>query len=272
MIPRIEEGWLATMNRKASQTAFPELKYLYTNMTEETVTKLASHIPTLATLHLDAGCDAEDNSKCEVGFGPASQHMLAAGSNFAHLSDLQVLFPPDSTIHGSDLVLLATKCEKLKHLSIGAASGEQIGSQPHGIGLTDDTINLFSRHAPNLETFNLDFQSRDLLSFASVHSLGRHCPKLADLMLTCFTKWEDNQDFPSEVVSESIWTLKLPGSNTRERVMDRFTSKEIEDAMNASAEGFANLFPKLTSFFLEPADEVEQIFDDHMLDILLDRD
>jgi hypothetical protein len=181
----IEEGWLASLGPSSGSEPFPDLLHVSASMTTDAVKRLSVLQPKITSLRMY-------NEK----FGP-TQDMLAAASCFQQLECFAFYPSSGSLITGQEIIQLAQACPSLEELSIG--DGEATPA-PGATGITDDAIRSLAEGLPKLQTLQLVFNSNTRPSIgATLTSLGRHCPELTHLTISCQRDWESILSVPEDI-------------------------------------------------------------------------
>lgn len=247
VILEVKDAWITALNRIKTVSVFPKMTYLYTSVSDSGLEELHHFMPNLQVLTLH-------NSEL-----PPSHHILSAASKFTLLKKLKIQLAEDSSITGQELVQLAENCPGLKELYIAE---DQAPTIPSATDITNPLIDTFARNLPALQELYLIFKAPDPLTFASLRSLGRHCPDLALLTLSCNVAWDEVQDMSPEVVFPKLWYLKLhPNGNQLDLGL------EAEEAIQGVAKKIAAIVPKIMDFGFEDATEMEDLLEDAMTDI-----
>jgi hypothetical protein len=241
----IDDSWITALHRKTTHSAFPKLRHLCAGVPTRALELLHRFIPELSTLRLK-------NEK--LG---SSHQILVAASRFKALTELKIHFGKDNSISGQELVQLAQNCPSLRNLSIGEEyQGAHI---PGGFWINDELMETFARNAPNLRDLHLVFHPRSPVAspfptFQSLRSLGRHCPALVFLTLTCDVDWDEVRRCSSGMLFPELWSLKLFGLHRLEH--------DDEDVIKEIAKRLTSLAPSLKHLsFNEPTDGEDLLAD-----------
>jgi hypothetical protein len=171
----IEEGWFASVGASGSES-FPDLLHVSASMTTDAVKRLSVLQPNIESLRIS-------NEK----FGPL-QGMIAAASRFQHLESFAFYPSPEVLITGQEILQLVQASPSLEEFSIG--DGEATPA-PGATGITDGVIRSLAEGLPRLQTLQLVFNSNTRPSIgATLTSLGRYCPELTNLTISCQRDWE----------------------------------------------------------------------------------
>jgi hypothetical protein len=204
----IEEGWFASLGPSSGSEPFPGLLHVTGSMTTGAVKHLSALQPKIASLRVY-------NEK----FGP-TQDMLAAASCFKHLESFAFYPSSESLITGQEIIQLVQACPNLEELSIGDVDAT---SAPDATGITDDVIQSLAEGLPKLQTLQLVFNSNTRPSIgATLTSLGRHCPELTHLIISCQRDWESILSVPEDIRLPLLEDIKVIQSTqpTRQTTAD----------------------------------------------------
>lgn len=251
----IHDDWI-----QGEQPMFPALKHLSTRISPKGLELLSRHVPVLATLHATL---------------PSSCTSIEALVNYPRLKDLTVSFDDGATLHRTDLLLIAENCPELEHLMIGVAC------PPRAKGLDDLTMEKLAQGLTEIKNFQLHCEvdtGSEPLTLQSIKSLGRHCPNLKELDLSCISiDWEEGDN---STISDSMWSLSLLLHRDYVPLWpeDYDPDADNDDGTHVSreriaemAERFARRFPKMEYFSLEGGGEGEEELNDRLGDVIGDR-
>jgi hypothetical protein len=208
----IEEEWFASLSPSLGSEPFPDLLHVNAGMTTDVVKRLSVLQPNIESLCIS-------NEK----FGP-TQDMIAAASCFQHLERFEFSPGSGSRITGQEIIQLAQACPNLEELSIG--NGEET-SAPDATGITDNIIKSLAEGFPKLRDLRLIFSSDTRPSIgATLTSLGRHCPELTHLIISCQRDWESIVSVPEDIRLPLLEDMNVIQSTqpTRETTADERTS------------------------------------------------
>ncbi|KAF2641220.1 hypothetical protein P280DRAFT_468874 [Massarina eburnea CBS 473.64] len=253
--PSIEDEWL-----KQLASGFSNLDSLKTNLTDDALESLHRLVPN--TKHL------------RIGPAMNSHHVLASASKFKQLRDLNLEASSEIkwSISGSELVLLAQSCPDLTEISIAPEEG---GKRPAAVGLTDETIDTAAQHLANLEVLDLHYDSTTALTFSSLQSLAKHCPKLQRLELTCKIDWDYIENSNLGPIFPHLWSLEITCHQDQQRIGNLDEEQEDggdEEKWKPLAEKIANLAPKMSNFVIKGGMGNEEELESAVTDIVLYRD
>ncbi|KAK7914114.1 hypothetical protein PG985_011817 [Apiospora marii] len=251
----IQDDWI-----RGEQRMFPALKHLYTRITPEGLGLLSRHVPGLATLQVTM---------------PSSCTSIEPFVNYPQLKDLVVSYDDGAILQKTDLLLIAENCPDLQRLVIGDAC------PPRAEGLDDSMMEKIAQGLPRIKEFKLYYKvdtGNEPLTLQSIKSLGRHCPNLKELDLSCISiDWEEGDN---STISDSIWSLGLllhrdhvplwPEDYDPESDNDDGTHVSKEDIAHM-AERFACRFPSMEYFNLDGGGEGEEELNDRLGDIVQER-
>lgn len=238
-IPDIQDDWVQPLRHAdAVSPAFPNLRHLFTGISDEALNCLVRHAPNLVTLRISC---------------PSKSHrILALASSFTRLTKLKIHFGPQSTVNGHDLVLLAQQCSELSMLCIS----EEEGYRPSGSGINDSIIDEMAQNIAEISQLSLLFDRPDLLTWKSILSLARHCNNLEMLKLTCNFTWQDVVNSIQENAFPILSFLHVVlDENNRE---EGHITSDDEEIANAFAARFAAFAPQLETFVIVGGNEVDQ--------------
>ena len=245
IIPSIEENWIDAVSRFATSSVFPKMRWLYTSISDSGLEQLSRIMPNLETLELY-------NSQIQP-----SRYALASAAKFTSLKALRVQLGEGSCISGAQLVQLARACPNLGELSIAEDQEEEksfaeiVESRalpiiPSAEGITDEVIDEFARTLPKLKNLHLYFHAADLPSLDSLLSLGRHCPELSSLALSCNVKWTSFMELPYDVIFPELWKLQIfPNGNRLELPIAGWATAE------ALGDKIKDAIPEISCFLIE---------------------
>jgi hypothetical protein len=241
----VDDSWITALDYKTTHSTFPKLRHLCARVPTRALELLHGFIPELSTLRLK-----------NEELGPSHQ-ILVAASRFRALTELKIHFGNDNSISGQELVQLAQNCPSLRDLCIGE---EYPGAcTPGASGINDELMETFAKNAPNLRDLHLVFHPRfpvasPIPTFQSLRSLGRHCPALVFLTLTCDVDWDEVRRCSSGMMFPELWSLKLFGLHGLEH--------NDEDVIKEIAKRLVSLAPSIMHLsFHEPTD-VEDLLAD----------
>ncbi|KAF2790999.1 hypothetical protein K505DRAFT_327198 [Melanomma pulvis-pyrius CBS 109.77] len=243
----VKDAWITALHRNRTVSLFPKMTYLYTSISDNGLEELHPFMPNLEVLTLL-------NSELSP-----SHHILHGASKFTMLKKLKVELAENSSIAGQELLQLAKNCPGLNELYIAE---DQAPAVPSTTDITDSLIDTFARSIPRLRELYLIFKAPDPLTFASLRSLGQHCPNLILLTLSCNVAWDEFPDMSPEVVFRMLWYLRLHPDGDR-----RDLGLEGEDALEIVADKIAVMVPKIMDFSFEDATEMEESLEDLMTSI-----
>jgi hypothetical protein len=188
--------------------------------------------------------------------------MLVAASRFQQLKCFRFLPDVGSRISGQELVQLARGCPNLEELKIG----EDQTPLPCVTGVTDDVVEALAERLPKLEDLSLAFDSPTRPSIATViNSLGRRCPNLAYLTISCKRDWCSIMSVASEAAFPELDTLSLYPSD---HSLYPLTNEERAMVSKQLREHTTTWFPNISTFQIEDADEMENT----LIDIVENRE
>ncbi|KAK8072800.1 hypothetical protein PG996_006148 [Apiospora saccharicola] len=251
----IPDDWI-----RGEQRMFPALKWLYTRISPNGLVLLSRHVPSLETLHATL---------------PSTCTSIKAIVNYPRLKDLRVSYDDGAILRKEDLLLIAENCPGLQCLEIGEAC------PPRAEDLDDLMIEKMAQGLPQLKEFTLIYKvntGSKPLTLQSIKSLGRHCPHLGQLKLTCISiDWEEADN---NIISDSVWTMDLllhmdhvplwPEDYDRHSDNDDGTHVSKEHIAEMG-QRFARRFPKMSSFFLDGGGEGEEELQMAVDDITMER-
>ncbi|KAK7984306.1 hypothetical protein PG989_011708 [Apiospora arundinis] len=251
-LPVIEDEWI-----QGQETLFPALKYLYTDISTSGLNLLNRHVPSLVTLH------ARLTSPCTN---------LDTFARFQRLEDLVVKFDNGGSFKGAELLLIAENCPELQCIELGADD-----AGPHAEGLDDSMMERIAHSLPNIKEFKLchvDMRVKPL-TLRTIESLGRHCPNLKQLALSGISvDWKDGDG----IISNSIWNLELELGRDETLLWPDDYDADHGDGAHASKEDiaemakhFAHRLPSMTFFALSGGGEGEELLNENLDDIIIER-
>lgn len=178
VLPYVQDDHLLALQADAEKLWFPKLRYLYFSATAESLRLFHQLVPGVEAIGLT-----------NQGMGRTND-VLASASRFRQLKSFTAQLHANSVIRGDELLELAQGCPNLDELKIGIDSWSD--AKPSGTGITDDLIKQLAPHLPNLKHLYLLFGSdsqREPGCIQSILTLGRHCKKLEELVLSCRSDW-----------------------------------------------------------------------------------
>lgn len=243
VLPKLEDSWVQDLMALASTSSlFPMLGYLRTELTSYAAANLLRVMPNLRHLYLTLSRDEPPNGDTQSR-PDAPATLLSAAAGFPSLRCFSATFPEDSTVNGTELVLLAQSCRKLQVLSL---------SQPHTVGITDDLIENLAQYLQSINELTLKSHNDVALTFNSLKHLGRHCKMLKQLYLSCSASWDKDITPDTAGLFPNLWDLTLApakgGTDWRVR---------RPEGLQHIADCIVNLGPKLGSFNFEDPGELE---------------
>lgn len=229
----LEEEWFTGLDLSSTPSPFPGLYSAAADMTPGAVRQLSILQPDLSVLRLS-----------NRDLRPL-HNILAAISGFAELTSLQFQPGPGVRINGQELLQVTQGCPNLMTLEIG----DNQESLPSINGITDDVIEALARGLPNLSSLVLIFESATRPSIGSlITSLGRHCPGISSIEITCRRDWATLRHVPDELVFGELMWLTFHMNERDSQPFNEMESLQILDRFMNHAPGW---FPVLTSFSIE---------------------
>ncbi|PVH95389.1 hypothetical protein DM02DRAFT_617930 [Periconia macrospinosa] len=209
---------------------FPKLKNLDSHLSTRVLQKLHRLAVPLTRLRIRG--ERLDND------------ILQAASAFKYLENLDV----ESRSHvgwrvtGSELISVAQNCPNLTYL--------HLGDYLKADDMNDANLLVASRSFRSLKFLCLQYTEGKELSFATLQSLGMHCPNLRSLRITCDVDWDYIEQNDIGVVFLELRELRiLPRSRFR-------WSGSIYKPMKALAEKILRLAPNLSGFTMSDQHDV----------------
>ena len=244
-LPKIPEDSMSAFLEKPNQHSFPGLKQLYVGASARTLELVHQMVPGIGTIGVfNEHLGTTDN-------------VLSALSRFQQLTRVLVRLSWGSTIRNTELLQLARGCPGLTNVQIGFGGWFEL---PFGIGITDDLLDNLARSLPNIHQLTLTFRSDTRPGLIrTLQTLGRHCPQLKKLELSCTSDWELLSDVPKELPLGQFGRLSF----FVEKHMQRsFTKEECSRLLTLWQANAGVWFPQTKAFHIQASDIWEAAFEE----------
>ncbi|KAH8693501.1 hypothetical protein GQ44DRAFT_719513 [Phaeosphaeriaceae sp. PMI808] len=254
VLPYVQDGHLLAIQADAEKRWFPKLRYLYISATAESLRVLR---------HIAPGIEAIGLRNHDMG---RTNDVLISASGFRQLTSFTAQLSSSTVIRGDELIQLAQGCPGLEELKIGIDSWSD--TKPSATGITDNLIRELALYLSNLKhlylLFELDTQ-REPGCIQSIQTLGRHCKKLEELVLSCRFDWLLITSLPQREeipLAASLEQLQLLPDNHMRQCL---TEEEHSGLLGIWRDNAKTWLPQLSLMIIRNADDWEEAFVDARL-------
>lgn len=231
-------------------SGFRRLRSLTTTMTAAGVEQLHRLAPPLTHLRLN--------------ILPPCNHILALVSKFSQLRDLTLNLSPRCVVDGGQLELLGQGCPNLTQLTISDSRANH--GRVKAVQITDEAIESFAKKTPHLTSLKLLLEDPEN-TLASLFSLGKSCPDLKNLVLSCNTDWAS---LAVHEVPKDLF-LKLESLHIFPNSHDLIEWEGGDELVTKVANKLADCMPRLSNFGAEPGGRLDEKLGEFMDEICIER-
>lgn len=250
ILPYVQDDHLLAIQADAEKRWFPKLRHLYLSATAESLRVFRQIAP---------GIEAIGLRNHDMG---RTNNVLISASGFRQLTSFTAQLSSSTVIHGYELLQLAQGCPGLEELKIGIDSWSD--TKPSATGITDNLIRELAPHLCNLKHLYLLFESdtqSELECIQSIQTLGRHCKKLEELVMSCRSDWPLITSLPQKEtpLAASLEQLQLLPDNHMRQCL---TEEEYSDLLRIWRDNAKAWLPQLSLMIIRDADDWEEAFVD----------
>lgn len=254
VLPFVQDDHLLAIQADAEKHWFPKLRYLYISATAESLRVLCQIAP---------GIEAIGLRNHDMG---RTNDVLISASGFRQLTSFTAQLSSSTVFRGDELIQLAQSCPCLEELKIGIDSWSD--TKPSAIGIRDDLIRELAPHLSNLKILYLLFESdtqHEAGCIQTIQTLGRHCKKLEELVLSCRPDWPLITSLPQGEempLAASLEQLQLLPYNQMRQCL---TEGEYSGLLGIWRDNAKTWLPQLSLMIIRNADDWEEAFVDAIL-------